>query len=148
MNILSATGNLGSDCKVNQVGQSTVCNFSVAMKSGFGDKAQTIWLDCALWGKQAESQLPTYLLKGQSVGVSGELGSREHEGKTYLTLRVNSIDLLGGKSEGQQQEPAPPEPQQQNQQKPQGGSVTPGQGANQPGQMQEPDFDFDDDIPF
>jgi single-strand DNA-binding protein len=77
-----------------------VCGFSVAVKSGFGDKAQSIWIDCSIWGKQAEGKLPEYLLKGQQVAVSGELGTREHNEKTYLTCRVNSVDLVGGKSEG------------------------------------------------
>lgn len=137
MNILSMTGNLGKDCNVNQVGSSTVCNFAVAMKSGFGDKAQTLWVDCALWGKQAESRLPEFLLKGQQVALSGELGTREHEGKTYLTLRVNSVDLVGSKAEGGQA-PAPRQAQQQAPQQAPAQSAPPAGGFD----------DFDDDIPF
>ena len=131
MNVLSFTGNLGNDCRMGQAGQSTVCNFTVAVKSGFGQSEQTLWIDCALWGKQAESKLPDYLVKGQQVAVSGELGTREHDGKTYLTCRVNSISLVGGKSDNQQK------PQQQNQ-----------PPKNKPTPMVEPDFSFDDDIPF
>jgi single-strand DNA-binding protein len=100
MNVFSFTGNLGRDAEVRQAGSSTVCGFSVAVKSGFGDKAQSIWIDCSIWGKQAEGKLPEYLLKGQQVAISGELGTREHNEKTYLTCRVNSVDLVGGKSEG------------------------------------------------
>lgn len=104
MNVLTATGNLGQDCKTNNVSGTAVCNFSVAMKSGFGDKAQTVWLDCSLWGKAAEGKLPEYLVKGQQVAVSGELSTFEADnGKTYLKLRCNSVDLVGGKSEGGQQ---------------------------------------------
>ena len=100
MNVLSATGNLGQDCKTNTVGGTSVCNFSVAMKSGYGDKAQTVWLDCSLWGKAAEGALPQYLVKGQQVAVSGELSTYEAEnGKTYLKLRCNSVDLLGSKGD-------------------------------------------------
>ena len=99
MNVLTFTGNLGRDCKVNNVSGYSVCNFAVAMKSGYGDKEQTIWVDCALWGKQAEGALPGYLLKGQQVAVSGEMGTREHEGKTYITCRVSSVSLCGGKTE-------------------------------------------------
>lgn len=132
MNNLCATGNLGSDCRINQVSGTTVCNFSVAMKSGYGDRAQTLWLDCALWGKQAESRLPEFLKKGQQVAVSGELSTREHEGKTYLQLRCNSVDLVGGKGEsgGQQAAPAPAQSQPQ-------------QAA-----QQQPASDMDDEIPF
>ena len=120
MNVFTCTGNLGKDCEVKNFSGTAVCNFSVAFKAGFGEKAQSIWLDCALWGKQAESKLVDYLTKGQSVAVSGELGSREHNGKTYLTMRVSSISLVGGKAEPAQQRP--------------------------PAQA-EPDFD-DDDMPF
>ncbi len=111
MNVLSLTGNLGQDCRVGEAGGTAVCNFSVAMKSGFGDRATTVWIDCAVWGKQAESKLTEYLVKGQGVAVSGELSTQEKDGKTYLKLRVNSIDLIGGKSDSapapQRQAPAP-----------------------------------------
>lgn len=137
MNVFSATGNLGKDCRVNQTANSTVCGFALAVKSGYGDNAQTLWVDCSIWGKQAEGALPQYLLKGQQVAVSGELGQREHEGKNYLTLRVSSIDLIGKREDSQQtpkqngSQPAQSSPQNQ-------GSPNPAQ-----------DIDFDDqDIPF
>lgn len=100
MNVWSFTGNLGGDVKVNKVSDQSVANFSVAVKSGYGDKATTIWAGCSLWGKQAESKLVDYLLKGQMVAVSGELSMREHDGKLYPSVRVNSVSLVGGKSEG------------------------------------------------
>ena len=116
MNVFSFTGNLGKDCRTGNAGGTAVCNFSVAVKSGYGDNAVTHWVDVALWGKQAESKLPDYLKKGQMVAVSGELGTREHEGKTYLTCRANSVDLIGKRDESapapataqQAQRPAPP----------------------------------------
>ena len=150
MNVLSLTGNLGKDCRKGDVNGTPVLNFSVAMKSGFGDRAITIWVDCALWGKQAESRLSDYLLKGQQVAVSGEMGTREHDGKTYITMRVNSIDLIGGKSDNQGQQQQQSAPQQQPQ--PQsygrdanGGFATPAQNAaqNKPAAP-----DFNDDVPF
>lgn len=128
MNIFSFTGNLGRDCRVNTISNTTVCNFTVAVKSGYGDKAQTLWVDCALWGKQAESRLPEFLTKGQQVAISGELGTKEHEGKTYLTCRANSVDLVGGKSDSAQQQ----------------SHQTPAPQKAQPA----PVDDFDDDIPF
>jgi len=152
MNTFSATGNLGKDCRVNQTANSTVCGFALAVKSGYGDNAQTLWLDCSIWGKQAESRLPEYLVKGQQVAVSGELGQREHEGKNYLTLRVNSIDLIGSNQTGQQQ--APNQRPQQNQPQVNQQQPNPRNHTSQPAQngqqnnMGEPDFDFDSDIPF
>jgi len=126
MNVLSLTGNLGRDAEVRQAGNSTVCGFPVAMTAGYGDKKQTIWIDCSLWGKQAEGALPGYLKKGQQVAVSGELSTREHEGKTYLQLRVNSIDLIGKRED-----------------------AAPQQTQHRPAQSPAPAAaDFDPDIPF
>lgn len=132
MNLLALTGNLGGDCKTSNVSGTAVANFSVAMKSGWGDKEQSIWLDCALWGRQAESGLIDYLVKGQQVALTGELGSREHDGKTYLTLRVGSIDLVGGKQEGQQARQSQQQQQQRPAPQPQNGTAN----------------DYDDDLPF
>lgn len=129
MNLFAATGNLGKDCRKGEAGGTSVLNFSIGVKSGYGDKEQTLWVDCALWGKQAESKLADYLVKGQKVAVTGELGQREHDGKNYLTLRVASIDLCGGKSEGGQAAPrSASEPK--------------------PAQQQAAADSFDDDIPF
>ena len=131
MNVLSLTGNLGRDAEVRTAGSSTVCGFSVAMTAGYGDKKQTIWVDCSIWGKQAEGSLPSYLKKGQQVAVSGELSTREHEGKTYLQLRVGSIDLIGKREDGGSSEPAN------------------SRGAARPSQASVPaDGEYDDDIPF
>ena len=128
MNVFTFSGNLGNDCRTGNAGGQPVVNFSVACKSGYGDKAQTNWIDCALWGKRGES-LQQYLTKGQQVVVSGELGTREHDGKTYLTVRVNDVSLVGGK-----QQPAQPAPVQQ--------QAVPRQAPAQQA------VDYDDDIPF
>lgn len=133
MNVLTVFGNLGSDVRTNNVGGTAVANFSVAVKSGYGDNEKTIWVDCSLWGKRAESGLIDYLKKGQQVVVSGEMGTREYDGKTYITMRVNEVSLAGGRSNGQQAQPA--QPVQQTQQ-----GATHGNYASAP--------DIDDDIPF
>jgi single-strand DNA-binding protein len=150
MNVLTVSGNIGRDAETRQAGGSTVASFSLAMKSGYGDKAQTIWLDCSLWGKQAESGLVQYLKKGQFVVVTGEMGTREHEGKTYITLRVNGV-TLGGKQEAPQQaqQPTPAHPLQQQHvpERPANQPPTGYQGV-MPQQNQQAYPDFEDDIPF
>ncbi len=122
MNKFIFTGNVGKDAevKVTQSGMS-VCSFSVAVKSGYGDKQKTTWANCALFGKRAEGQLPQYLKKGAQVAISGELTLDEWEGKdgtTQKSIKVNvdDLDLIGGKPEGsapaqrQPQAPAAPAP--------------------------------------
>jgi len=152
MNNFNFTGNLGGDCRVGSTGTATVVNFTVAVKSGFGDKAQTLWVDCSLWGKQAEGKLPEYLVKGQQVAIHGELGQREKDGKTYLTCRVNGIDLVGGRSDAQPATHYQPQQQPQGQQQPyqppshQSYQQAPRQAP--PAQQPPAGFDNYDDINF
>lgn len=110
LNNFCFTGNLGGDCRIGTPGGSTVCNFSVAVKSGFGDREQTIWVDVSLWGKAAEGKLPDYLLKGQQVAVSGELGTREYDGKTYITCRATSVSLIGKRDDSRPASSVPSRP--------------------------------------
>ena len=134
MNNFNFTGNLGNDCRAGQAGQTPVVNFSVAVKSGYGQNEQTIWVDCALFGNRATALAP-YLTKGQTVAVSGELGTREHNGKTYITCKVNDVTLVGGK------------PQQQGQQQPQAWGQQQ-QQAPQQFANQQPQQVASSDIPF
>ena len=154
MNVFSFTGNLGRDGTANNVGGTAVLNFAVGVKSGFGDKEQTVWMDCALWGKQAESRLIDYMLKGQRVSVSGELGTREYQAndgttKTAITCRVSQIGLEGSaQAGGYQQTPHQSAPRQQ---APAPQQQAPRQAApqQQPAPQPAAGFDdFDDDIPF
>jgi single-strand DNA-binding protein len=100
MNVFTFTGNLGKDAERRSVGASTVANFSVPVKAGFGDKQTTTWINCALWGKRAEGGLIDLLTKGTPVCVSGELSQREWtnqsgEIKTSLECKVNEVTLMG-----------------------------------------------------
>jgi single-strand DNA-binding protein len=99
MNVFNFTGNLGNDCEQKYTPKGdAVCNFSVAVKSGYGDKESTTWVRCGLWGKRAEALSP-YLKKGQLVGVSGELTNRPYDDKGTqkysLEVHVNDVTLLG-----------------------------------------------------
>ena len=135
MNVLTIVGRLGRDARTNKVGGTSVANFSVAAKAGYGDREQTVWVDCALWGQRAEGKLVDYLKKGQQVCVSGEMGAREHEGKTYITMRVNDLTLCGSRDESGYQSQGAAPGQQSTQSAPEksaGGGFDP----------------LDDDLPF
>ena len=114
MNTWCFTGNLGQDCERKALSSGkSVCEFSVGVSSGYGDKKKTTWAKCALFGKAAEGKLPEYLVKGAKVAVTGEVTLEEWAGKdgaTRYTLRVavNTIDLIGSK---QEVKPAAPSPQ-------------------------------------
>ena len=114
--------------------------FSVAGDTGFGDKKQSHWFNCSLWGNQGAA-LQQYLLKGQQVTVVGEYSEREYNGKQYKELRVNQIELQGGGQQQGQQQPRQAAPQQR--QAPQGYAQPPTQNpAMNGGGVVE------DDIPF
>lgn len=66
MNNWNFTGNLGKDAEQRYTpGGDVVVQFSVAIKSGYGDKAQTTWARCSLWGKRGEADLA--IMSGELV---------------------------------------------------------------------------------
>lgn len=110
MNNCNFIGRIGKDATTRYTqGGKAVTGWSLAVDSGWGDKKQTIWIDCNLWGDRGE-KLADYLVKGTQVGVNGEIGTREHDGKTYVTLNVSNVTLTGGKPEGNRQQPNKPNP--------------------------------------
>lgn len=98
---VTVAGRLGKDAETREAGSSTVCGFSVAGNTGFGDRKQTHWFECSLWGNQGLA-LAQYLKKGQQVTVIGEYSEREYQGKQYKEIRVHSVELQGA-GDGQQQ---------------------------------------------
>lgn len=96
MKSITIAGNIGKDAvtRTTQNGDS-VTGFSVAVEERQGQNKRTIWFDVAIWGKRGDS-LSRYLTKGSRVAVAGDLSTREHEGRTYLTVRADQITLMGG----------------------------------------------------
>lgn len=120
MNKFIFTGNLGTDAEVKYLPNGgAVCEFSAAVKAGYGDKETTLWLRCSMFGKKAEGALPGYLQKGTKVCISGELSMDEWEKdgvkNKMLKIRVEDLDLIGSKQEGQQQQQQNHAPQQPSQ---------------------------------
>lgn len=109
MNVFTAIGRVGRDAVTRYTqGGKAVTGWALAVDNGWGDNKQTVWLDCSLWGERG-GKLAEHITKGAQIGVSGELGTREHEGKTYVTLDVREVTLVGGRkdaSEPRQQQPA------------------------------------------
>lgn len=155
-----------------------VANLSLATSESWKDQQgqlqeRTEWHRLTLYRRLAEIA-GEYLRKGSQIYVEGKLQTRkwqDQQGQERYTTEVivDQMQMLGGKTgqaEGgyQQQAPRQQQPQQQGQNynqgynQPQGGGFNQGQnqaqGQNQgqqqgtPKPMAEPDFDFDDDIPF
>ena len=78
----------------NTQNNDAVLGFSVAVDDGWGQNKRTLFFECSLWGKRGQA-LSQHLSKGTPVTVAGDLSTREYEGKTYLTIRVNEVTLQG-----------------------------------------------------
>ena len=106
MNVISIAGNLGKDAELRSLNDGTpVLSFSVADSQG-RDKP-TIWWDCSLFGKRAES-LQQYLTKGQQVTVVGTISEREwtdRDGakRKSMSVRVGDLALQGGRRDAEPQ---------------------------------------------
>jgi len=136
MIILTATGRLGKDAELRSLNDGTkILSFSVGSDMGYGDRKQTLWLDCSIFGARGE-KLAQYLTKGSQVTVIGEFGQRTYQAKngetaTATTVKVMDVALQGGGQ--QQQQPA------------QSYSKTPAARSNSKPAF---DQDLDDLIPF
>lgn len=99
MQKLIIAGNVGKDAVLRRTGSGdAVLGFSVAVDQGkdaSGNKRDTLWVDCSVWGKRAES-LESYIVKGTKLALEGRPTVRAHEGKAYLGLSVNELTFMGG----------------------------------------------------
>jgi len=105
---LMVIGNLGKDCIVNTVNGKNVINFNIAHTEKFKDstgaqREKTTWVECAYWTDR--TGIAPYLKKGQQVYAEGTPEVRTYQtndGKSgaSLSLRVQTVQLLGGRSEG------------------------------------------------
>lgn len=115
MQNLTIAGTCGKDAELRTTqGGDQVASFSVAVDNGKdqnGNRRDSTWVDCSLWGKRAQSLAP-YIKKGGKVTVSGRPTVRAHDGKAYLGVSVDQITLQGGNQQssdsGQQSYQAPP----------------------------------------
>jgi single-strand DNA-binding protein len=108
MNSITVAGIVGnSELKQLNSGDA-ILNFSIADSEG-RDKP-TIWWNCSLFGKRAESLAP-YVQKGSKVTAVGKVSQRQYTDKngiekTSMEIRVNEIALQGGKEQAESK-PAP-----------------------------------------
>lgn len=103
MKTIVIAGNIGKDAETRQAGSDNVTSFSVAVEDRKGREKSTIWFSVDLWGKRGDA-LAQYLLKGERVCVAGDLSMREHNGKTYLTVRADQVTLMGGGNRHERQD--------------------------------------------
>jgi single-strand DNA-binding protein len=104
---MTIAGNCGKDAELRrtQSGDS-VLGFSIAVDNGKdkdGNKRDSTWVKCSIWGKRADS-LADYIKKGSKLVVTGRPGVDVYEGKGQLTLSVQDITFMGGNQREERRE--------------------------------------------
>ena len=109
---LQIVGNLGGDCIVKEVNGKNVINFNVAHTEKYKDaqgnlKERTTWVNCAYWTDR--TAVAQYLKRGKQVYAEGAPEAdgylnKENQPAATLRLRVQSVQLLGGRPEGSGQQ--------------------------------------------
>jgi single-strand DNA-binding protein len=123
------SGNLTKDAELRRTQSGEpVLGFDIAVNDNRTKTA--IFFQCSMWGKRGDA-IKGYLTKGTKVSVVGDLGTREHNGKTYLTVNVSELTLMGGGEKRDERDSYGNEPKKQTRQ----------QAANFANAL-------DDDIPF
>jgi single-strand DNA-binding protein len=96
---MTIAGNVGKNAELRTTqGGDPVLGFSIAVDNGKdknGNKRDSTWVNCSIWGKRAES-LQSYITKGTKLVVTGRPGVNVYEGKGSLTLSVNDLTFMGG----------------------------------------------------
>ncbi len=171
-------GNLGNDPEIRYMPNGTaVANLSLATSESWKDQQgqiqeRTEWHRLTMYRKLAEIA-GEYLKKGSQIYVEGKLQTRkwqDQQGQDRYTTEivVEEMQMLGGNGGSNSGQPNNQGNYQQGGYAPQGGQKQGGYAPNQGGgyqnqsptplaqqpqkpmtpPMAEPDFDFDDDIPF
>jgi len=127
---LTIAGNVGKNAELRRTQSGDpVLGFSVAVDQGkdkSGNKRDSVWVNCSIWGKRAES-LERHITKGSKLVLSGRPSVHVYKEKGSLTLSVNDLTFMGGGQEARQ------------------GS----DGYDEPNQSPPPSrVDLDDKIPF
>lgn len=122
LNVVAVTGRLtrAAELKYSNGGMA-FAKFSIAVnrRTKKGDQwvDDASFFDCTLFGKSAES-LNSYLTKGQQVAINGSLvqerWEQDGQNRSKVGIIVNTLTLLGGKSESNEQT----KPAQQSYQRP------------------------------
>ena len=110
LNTVVLMGRLTKDPEIAQTQSGiSVCRFSVAVDSGYGDGKNTDFINCVAWRGTADF-LSKYFGKGQMIAIVGRISTRTWEGtdgkKNYATeVIANEVSFCGSKVESQNATP-------------------------------------------
>ena len=106
---LIVSGRVGQDAEVKNVGDNTVCSFSVAHTEkvyGATPSEKTIWVTASIWGERGIKLAPhivkgTYVVIEGSGSVNGYLNKNTGTAEAVIRCMVNSIEFGGKPTAGE-----------------------------------------------
>lgn len=96
-----AAGNVGRDATLKYTATGTAkADFSLACSEKYKGEEKTEWLNCVMWGKQAEG-ITEFITKGKHLVITGKLQTHtwtDDQGeKHYRTeVQVQDVQFVGG----------------------------------------------------
>ena len=119
VNRVILVGRVGQEVNVRTVGDQKVASFTLATSEKYKGKdgnmvETTEWHNISIWGKLAEVA-EKYVTKGTQLYLEGKIKTEKYTDNSgsdkYITRIVaNTMQLLGGKSEGQHTTPVQQRP--------------------------------------
>lgn len=110
LNKVMLIGRCGKDAEVRTVGDNKVASFTLATTEKYKDRngqlqENTEWHNIVIWGKLAEVA-ERYVQKGTQLFIEGKIKTEKYSGndgvEKYTTkVYASSMQLLGGKQDGQ-----------------------------------------------
>ena len=106
---LIVSGRVGQDAEVKNVGDNTVCSFSVAHTEkvyGATPSEKTIWVTASIWGERGIKLAPhilkgTYVVIEGSGSVNGYLNKNTGTAEAVIRCMVNSLEFGGKPTAGE-----------------------------------------------
>lgn len=105
MNNIQLIGRITKDLELKQAGQTSKCDFSIAVNRKFAKEGQqqADFINVVCFGKIAEN-LVKYQSKGSQIGVVGSLNIdqyKDNEGnnRTFTKVVANEIEFLGSNNQ-------------------------------------------------
>jgi single-strand DNA-binding protein len=96
------SGNCTKDAELRTTqGGSQVAGFAIAVNGFANGEKTTTFFDVSMWGKRGEA-IMQFAKRGAKMCVAGELSTRDHNGKTYLTVNASDFTPMGGPQGGGQ----------------------------------------------
>lgn len=103
---IEVIGRLGKDPEIKDVAGKKLAKITIATSKKVKDQEVTTWYNAEFWEQKADLA-ERFLSKGSEVCVKGEpkletWTDKEGNAKAAISIRVNTVVLIGGKSNGTQ----------------------------------------------